>query len=73
MMELLAAIIHALLDAWEMHPSELTDITLFQSVDPGCWYAHVEPDRGYFACITWLKNYGYAVSTHDYIVLEVTP
>ncbi len=72
-MELLAQIIRAVLDAWEQEPEALTELTLLQGIDPGHWYVHVAPDLGYFACVTWLKNYGMAVSTHDYLEMEGTP
>ncbi len=72
MMELLAQIIQAILDTWDIESSELTEVTLFQAIDPGHWFVHVMPDRDYFACVTWLKDYGLSVSTHDYVKMEAT-
>ena len=69
MMHLIAAIIQDVLDAWEMDASTLSAVEIIPG--PGaavnCWYVHMRPHDGEYACVTWLTNYGLSTTTHGYL------
>ena len=68
-MELIANIIQAVLDAWEILPEQLTAVEIIPVIHaPGEWAVHVEPEMPYWALVSY-RSGEYWVSTHDYIIL----